>query len=284
LADELTEREDVTLRVSGFDRELARLEFLRWFPRLRRLSISGLHYATDLSLLRYLPEDLEFLDLGETKGSLDLAPALRFRRITEFRVVGHRKRLRDVVIQSAELRGLSIWRLPADKLLSDVTPPHLESLAVTLGSIRNPQWLAEQENLRYLALRAVKGLGNLDILKSLRFLEWLWLDGLSAVEMMPDLSSSTRLLRVDLTEMRGLRAPDALEGVARAPRLQELLVSESHLPVGAFRSFERHPQLKRVGVGLGSERRNSDVESMLSRPPQRPLQEFTEEHKIMFMK
>jgi hypothetical protein len=283
LSEEIDQSEGVTLRVCGFDRELARLEFLKWFPRLRRLSISGLHHATDLSAVRYLPEDLELLDLGETRTPIDLAPALRLRHVDQLRIVGHRRNLNRLVTRAAP-RGLSLWRLPVDKVLPAGVPSTVESLALTLGSLWDLRWLAQHVELRYLALRGVRGLIGLEVLKDLLSLEWLWLDSLSRVESIPDLSGCIKLVRVDLTELRGLRTRDALEGVACAPRLQELLVSESRLPVEAFRPFEGHGHLERIGVGLGVDQRNRLVEAIFSLPPQRSHDEFAADHDIVFMK
>lgn len=283
LAERLARTPERELRVSGFSRRLARLEFLKWFPRLRRLSIVGLHYVTDLSALRYLPEDVEYLELGETQKPLDLAPALRFSRLTELRVVGHGRHLPELLDRNPELRALSLWRLPVDKVLRAVSLPRLESLALTLGSLHDPHWLTCHPHLRYLALRLVRGVRNLDALAHLPSLEWLWLDGLGGIDHIPDLTPNTNVLRVDLTSMRGLRTPEALAGVARAPRLRELLVSESRLPAEAFRALASLRQLERVGVGLGSDRRNQQVDAMLARPPQRALHEYAAEHGIVLV-
>ncbi|WBB69141.1 hypothetical protein [Micromonospora sp. WMMD812] len=72
LAAILAEHPSVTLRVYGFDTELSTLRFLRWFPHLRRLSVADLFHLTDLTPLRQLGADVEFLDLGETRKPLDL--------------------------------------------------------------------------------------------------------------------------------------------------------------------------------------------------------------------
>lgn len=284
LAEQLDRTPDMRLRVSGFDRTLAGLEFLKWLPGLRRLSISGLYYATDLSALRHLPEDVEYLDLGETLKPLDLAPTLRFTRLTELRVVSHRRNLPQLLDRNPALRGLSLWRLPVDKVQPTVSLPRLESLALSLGSLHDPHWPAQHPHLRYLALRGVRGVHDLGVLEHLPSLEWLWLDGLGGVDHVPDLAANRCLLRVDLTGMRGLRAPDALAGVAGAPQLRELLVSESRLPVDAFRPLAGFRQLERVGVGLGSNRRNQQVDAILSRPPQRSVSGFAADHEILFMK
>ncbi|KAB1928250.1 hypothetical protein F8280_04245 [Micromonospora noduli] len=77
----------VPLRVYGFDDDLATLRFLRWFPHVRRFSVAGLWHLTDLAPLDQLSADVEFLDIGETRKPLDLAPVAQFRRLRRLRVV-----------------------------------------------------------------------------------------------------------------------------------------------------------------------------------------------------
>jgi hypothetical protein len=280
LAEELEQFTDGTLSVSGFDTELARLEFLIWFPNLRRLTLPHLYYAEDLAALQFLPANLEVLEVGVTEKPLDLTPACRFEQIRKLRVVGHRRGLRKLIEQNQSLRALSLWRISRIDRAVPTLPQQLESLAVTLGSIQNVSWLSQCSALRYLALRGTRGLSDLTPLKSLERLEWLWLDGLKKIERLPDLSANRALIRVDLTEMRGLRSNDALQNLAKAPMLREVLVTESLLPSEAFRPLTDHPHLERVGVGLGSERRNRDAQELLALPPQRTHTDFAETHGI----
>lgn len=275
LAVFLGDNPDITLRVYGFDRELASLEFLRWFPDLASFSLDGLHYVDNLEGLRKLSANLRCIDVGQTKKSLDLRPLMRFKRLQKLRIVRHSRGLPELLQANRHLRALALWRCALDKLLGGVEFPKLEALALTLGSYKSNLWLPRTEMLRYLALRVIRGVAEVGFLNELRSLQWLWLDGLGKVSRLPDFSSHFELMRVDLTGMRGLRGADSLEPLRRVPKLEELLVTESKLPVEAFRPLVGMPSLRRVGVGLGSQRRNEEVEKLLAKPAPDSLDQFS---------
>ncbi|MCG5436430.1 hypothetical protein [Micromonospora foliorum] len=194
---------------------------------------------------------MEFLDIGETRKPFDLAPVARFRRLRRLRIVEHRRGLPKLLHANPGLRDLSLWRLPVDHVLPIIALPHLQALALTLGSLTNSDWLTEIPTLRYLALRRVRKLSDLTPVTRLPVLQWLWLETLT-VERLPDFGSSTMLTRTECLGMRHLRHPAALHGLAAAPQLRELLVAAPHLPVDAVVPFVDHPTLERAGIVLGS--------------------------------
>lgn len=283
LAALLSDHPRVTLRVYGSDEELVTLRLLRWFPYLRRFSIAGLHHLTDLTPLQQLSAEVEFLDLGETRTPLDLAPVAAFQGLRQLRIVAHRRGLPDLLNANPGLRGLALWRLPVDQVLPVMALPDLQSLALTLGSLTSTEWLACVPTLRYLAVRAVRKIANLDAVTRLPALQWLWLDALT-LNHLPDFAACSTLLRVDCTEMRHLRHPASLQGLAAAPRLRELIVTESRLPIEAFIPFVDHPTLEHVSVGLGTERRNHDANRLLRRTPPRADTDFTTMHGLLRMR
>ena len=65
---------EMTLRAYGsYDHSITDLEFLRFFPTLRRFGADALWDSlTSLDGLRHLPPDLEELGIGATKARLDL--------------------------------------------------------------------------------------------------------------------------------------------------------------------------------------------------------------------
>ncbi|MET9302970.1 hypothetical protein ABZX66_26960 [Micromonospora aurantiaca] len=283
LAAILAEHPSVTLRAYGFDTELSTLRFLRWFPHLRRLSVADLFHLTDLTPLHQLDADVEFLDLGETRKPLDLTPATAFRNLRELRIATHHRGLADLLHTNPNLQGLALWRIPVDQILPIVTLPHLQSLSLTLGSLTDAEWLTQIPTLSYLAVRNVRRLTNLEPVTRLPALQWLILNALT-IDQLPDFSPSTALLRVDLDGMRRLRQPNALHGLAAAPRLQDLWVTQSSLPAEAFIPFASHPTLTHVGVGLGSERRNRAAEHLLGRtPPPRDDDYFAATHNLLYI-
>ncbi|MFG1718193.1 hypothetical protein ACGFII_06105 [Micromonospora chalcea] len=278
----LTDHPTVTLRAYGFDDDLATLRFLRWFPHLRRFSVAHLHNLTDLVPLHQLSSDVELLDIGETRKPLDLTPVAAFHDLRQLRIVAHRRGLPELLNANSGLQGLALWRLPVDQLLPVIDLPHLQSLALTFGSLAEGKWLLQAPTLRYLALRAVRKLTDLDAVTRLPELQWLWLDALT-LDRLPDFSSCTALLRADCTAMPHLRHPASLQGLAAAPQLRELLVTESLLPVDAFVPFVDHPTLEYAGVGLGTERRNHEAEHLLGRTSPRADKDFAATHGLLRM-
>ncbi|MFE9651659.1 hypothetical protein [Micromonospora sp. NPDC006431] len=282
LAAVLADHPTVTLRAYGFDKDLATLRFLRWFPRLSRFSVAHLHNLTDLAPLHQLNANVELLDIGETRKPLNLTPVAAFHDLRQLRIVAHRRGLPELLDANPGLQGLALWRLPIDQHLPLIALPHLQSLALTLGSLAHGEWLLQVPTLRYVALRAVRKLTDLDAVTRLPALQWLWLDAL-ALDRLPDFSSCTPLRRADCTAMRHLRHPASLQGLAAAPQLRELLVTESLLPANAFTPFVDHPTLEHVAVGLGTERRNREVEQMLRRTPPRADTDFAATYGLLRM-
>ncbi|RKN22120.1 hypothetical protein D7147_05215 [Micromonospora musae] len=279
LAALLAEHPTVPLRAYGSDDELATLRFLRWFPHVRRFSVAELRHLTDLAPLDQLSADVDYLDIGETRKPVHLGPVAEFRRLRRLRIVGHRRGLSELLSANPGLRELSLWRLPVDRVLPVIALPCLQALALTLGSLTNSEWLTQIPTLRYLALRGVREVSDLTPVTRLPALQWLWLETLT-VERLPHFGSDTKLARVDCIGMRHLRHPEALQGLAAAPQLRELLVAAPHLPVDAVVSLVDHPTLERATIVLGSQQRDRDAEDLLRLPPPRPDTQFATIHEL----
>ncbi|TCB92675.1 hypothetical protein E0H26_23725 [Micromonospora zingiberis] len=282
LASIIQDNPQITLRAYGSDRELAELRFLEWFPGLRRFSFAHLYGVESLEPLARLAPELEFLNAGETKKALDLGPITQLTNLKELRVVSHRKGLTELLEANSGLRSLALWRLPLDRYLPAI-PPSVDALALTLGSLTADQWPDAVGNLRYLAIRGVRGVNELKRLNEIEALEWLWLDDLTKLSELPDFAQFRALLRLDLTGLKSLREADALRSLSRAPRIEELLVADSRLPVEAFRPLVGHPTLNRVGAGLGSERRNDQVDELLGKPIPSSFRDFAARIRVTQM-
>src|SRR3954451_15389327 len=87
-----------TSRAYGsYDHSITDLEFLRFFPTLRRFAADALWDSlTSLDGLRHLPSDLEELGIGATKVKLDLAIVSRFPGLRRLFLEGQTKHL-DVI-------------------------------------------------------------------------------------------------------------------------------------------------------------------------------------------
>ncbi len=254
---------DVTFRVYGHYLHKCDLEFLRHFDFLRHFAVD-IFDLKDFSGINYLPVELESLGLGQTrKQSHSLRFLERFRSLRHLYLEGHKKdievlghlvNLESLALCSVTLPDLSILR-PLVRLLSFV---------LALGGTRNVTLLPEIGRLRYLEIWLVRGLSDLSAIAEIRTLQYLFLQALKRVTVLPSLGRLHLLRRVHIETMKGL---NDLQPIADAPNLEDLLVIDMrHLTADALRPFVGHPQLKRATAGLGSMRRNEEARRLLSLP------------------
>lgn len=283
LSQLLERHPQVTLRAYGFDPHLTKLEFLRFFPRLRRFSMAHLDKVADVAPLNVLSDELEVLDVGETSKPLDLTP-LKFKALRHLRVAAHNRGLREVLANNPNLSQLTLANIKADKVLADAElPGNLAVLRLVLGSAVDLSWLKHLRSLRHLALRRVRGVADEMLsaaLKQLPALEWLWLDALSGVSKMPDISANTSLQRIDLDSMTQIRAQDALAPLSASRNLRELSVTSSKLPASAFEVLAGHPKLVAVTAGLGNLKRNQDAQRAVGLEPAISAQEYASKYEL----
>lgn len=265
LAEWFREHPHATLRAYGsYDRSITDLEFLRFFPFLRRFSADTLYLSLQsLDGLRHLPEDLERLSIGGTKRKLDLAILSRFGGLKSLYLEGPTKgisvvsrltSLEDLTLRSITLPDLSIL-LPLTDLLA---------LHIKLGGIKDLSLLPQVGRLRYLELWMVKGLNDLSPVGGLPHLRYLFLQAQRQVTALPDLSENESLRRIHLETMKGLRD---LRPLATAPALEELLlVDMGHLQLEDLRCLVGLPNLKAVTPGLSSLRKAEAARAMLGLP------------------
>ena len=137
---------DVPLRIYGHYGIMTDLSFLRHFSFLKGFQADP-RLLTDLGGLE-LPDNLEFLGLGQTKGRLSLKPIARFKNLKDLFLEGHTKDV-SAVSQLTELVYLN---------LRSVTLPDLTPLLCLADLDRNqlldsPVWLPEPSAVR-IVLRA----------------------------------------------------------------------------------------------------------------------------------
>lgn len=237
LASLLRDRPDVTLRVhtkAGRD-----LEFLEYFPGLRRLSVD-IWELEDIAGFSHLQGGLELLHFGKTKKRfslrfLDAMPALQTLSLEghskDFAAVGGLSRL-----TSLALRGITLPDLSALAPLTGLT-----HFALLLGGTANLSQLAALPRLQTLSLMRVNKLSDLSILAELSSLRTLDLDWMRNVTSLPSLAPLTHLEDVTLETMKGLTG---IAAVAAAPALRRLTVAGMpQLDVEAFRCLVGHPCL-----------------------------------------
>lgn len=256
---------DMTLRAYGsYDGSIRDLEFLRFFPSLRRFAADAMWSSLgSLDGLRHLPTSVEELVIGWTKARLDLSILARFGELRTLFLEGQMKgievisglrSLEDVTLRSITLPDLSLL-VPLDRLLS---------LDLKLGGTKDLRLLPRLERLRYLELWLIKGLSDITPVGELGEVRYLFLQALKGVESLPDLSRAASLHRVHLETMKGLRD---LRPLATAPALEEVvLIDMRHLGVDDLRPLIGLPRLKAVSPGLGSIRKNEAAAAMLGLP------------------
>ena len=256
---------EMTLRAYGsYDHSITDLEFLRFFPTLRRFGADALWDSlTSLDGLRHLPPELEELGIGATKARLDLAGLSRFPELRWLFLEGQTKHLEAISglrrLYDLTLRSIT---MPDLSLLLPLTG--LRSLDLKLGGTRDLGLLPRVGELWYLELWMIRGLTDVSAVGDIRSLRALFLQALRQVEMLPDLSRATSLRRVRLEGMKGLRD---LGPLATAPALEAIeLIDMRHLQPKDLAPLAGLPNLKAVTPGLGSRRRNEAATAMLGLP------------------
>lgn len=255
----------VQLRAYGsYDGSITNLDFLRFFPTLRRFSADALYHSlTNIDGLAHLTEDAEFIGIGQTKKKLPLGGLIRFKALQrlyiegqtkDIEVIGELRQLRSLTLRSVTLPGLSLLR-PLQQL---------RALGLKLGGTKDLSLLPEIGQIEYLELWMVKGLSDLSPAAHLPSLEYLFLQSLRQVSALPPMAGMSSLKRVWLETMKGLTD---LSPLRDAPSLTDLAVVDmSHLQPEAFEPLVGHPTLKSLRAGLGSTRRNDAVDALMKLP------------------
>ncbi|WP_162564344.1 MULTISPECIES: hypothetical protein [Microbacterium] len=264
LADRMRSFPNVTLRAYGsYDGSIADVDFLRYFPFLRSFQADALYHLNSIEGLAYLPDDVRFIGLGQTKKRLSLAPLARFTGMTRLYLEGQTKDI-DVVSELTELRDITLRSitLPDLSLLTPLTK--LRALDLKLGGTRDLSMLPQLQSLDFLELWMVKGLTDLSPISGLPNLEYLVLQSLRQVTELPEMSGLTGLRRLWIQTMKGLHD---LSPIREAPALRQLAVVDmAHLQPDAFAPLVGHPSLTSLTAGLGSKRKNDAVRDLIDLP------------------
>ncbi|HTG42351.1 MAG TPA: hypothetical protein VK697_12140 [Methylomirabilota bacterium] len=256
---------EMTLRAYGsYDHSIVDLEFLRFFPTLRRFGADALWDSlTSLDGLRHLPTVLEELGIGATRAKLDLAILARFPELTWLFLEGQTKHL-EVISGLAKLDDLTLRSITMPDLSLLLPLTRLRSLDLKLGGTRDLGLLPRVGELRYLELWMIRGLTDVTAVGQVPSLRALFLQALRQVETLPDFRQATELRRVRLETMKGLRD---LSPLATAPALESVeLIDMRHLKPEDLAPLIGLPRLKAVTPGLGSRRKNEAAAAMLGLP------------------
>jgi Leucine-rich repeat (LRR) protein len=266
LAELMERHPDVALRAyGGYDGTIDNLEFLRFFPQLRRFHADALRYRefNDIDGLRYLPENLVELTLGRTRRRFSLAPLSRFRSLRRLYLEGNPKDV-DVISTLTMLEDLTLRSLTLPDLSILLPLRRLRSLDIKLGGTRDLGLLPELAPLAYLELWMIRGLEDISPVAELASLQYLFLQDLARIDRLPDLSRMTSLRRIDIN---GLKRLTDLSPLLSAPALEELyLVKSAHLRPEHLECLVGHPTLRAAAIALGSKRKDAAADKLLPLP------------------
>lgn len=259
LATRVRQFPDIYLRVYElFGTPENDLDFLQYYKGLKHLSVD-LHNLQSVDGLRHVADSLEYFDFGRTKKTISVeflaqCECLKGLSLEEHAsgtdAVSTLKNLEELILRSITLPDLEII----------AALPKLWSLDIILGGTKNLAALSRLNSLKYLKLWMVKGLSDLSIISEITSLQEIFLSSLKKVPTIPSLRKLRKLRRVTLQNMKGI---SDLSPLLEAKSLEDLIVSRaSHLMAEAFLPLQKHPSLKAIGFGLGSNKKNQAVAAM----------------------
>lgn len=266
LADFLAGYPDVGLRVYGsYDRSITDLDFLRFFPRLRKFSVDAIYELADLEGIGHLSPELEKLVIGRTRSkSFSLRTLTRFPHLRELYLEGHQKDI-EAIGRLTSLEDLTLRSITLPDLSALLPLTRLVSLDVKLGGTRELGLLPGIGRLEYVELWMIRGLTDVSPLATVPTLTGFHLQALKNVTRLPSFRGADSLRSATLLTMKGI---SDLSPLAEAPNLESIgILDMGHLQPEALKPFVGHPTLRRARIGLGSDRKNADAWDMLPLGP-----------------
>jgi hypothetical protein len=255
LAEFMADYPDVRLRVyGGYDGSIKDLDFLRFFPKLRRFSVDAIYELPSLDGIGLLSDELEDLLIGWTRSKrFSLRNLARFRRLRTLYLEGQQKDFAAIGELEA-LEDLTLRSITIPDLSSLVPLRRLTSLDIKLGGTHDLALLPRIGRLTYVELWRIRGVEDVSPLAEIETLEQFFLQTLKRVTALPSFARSPNLRTVALDTMRGITD---LTPVADAPKLELLrLIEMCQLEPEALRPFIGHPTLRDGTWGLCSDRKN----------------------------
>ena len=259
LAEWLRKFPDVSLRVyESFGAPERDLDFLRHYKGLKRLSVD-LYHLQSLDGLYHIADSLEYFGFGQTKEKVSVEFLAEFGRLKGLALDGHELGIEAISnLKKMEELTLRSITLPDLEIIANL--PKLWSLDLILGGTKNLAALARIRSLKNLELCLVKKLSDISVLSAVTSLQRVKLHSLRNVTAIPDLCKLKKLRRVSFQNMKGIKDLSALLG---AKSLEDICITQgSQLQPEAFQPLQKHPSLKAIGFGLGSDKKNQAVAAM----------------------
>ena len=232
-----------TLQIYHFDhvRDLSVLEKL---PKLQRLKIMQAG-VDDPSVLARLPETMTDLSIDlKNHRSLDLSFLRRYSALQHLELV-HLKKNIDAVADLPALRSLEFSGITLDDMSFFSRMPDLEALSIWRGNTNDFSGLENHPGLRWLYIFHVNKLDDVGVTATLPALDYLMLEQLRNVRVLPDYSRSKCLSRVILLQMGGL---EDISGLQYAPHLKELVWGRCATKPKSIEAVLHMPSLEAVDI------------------------------------
>lgn len=255
LADFMAGYPNVRLRVyGGYDGSITDLDFLRFFPRLRRFSVDAIYELASLDGIGLLSEEVEDLLIGWTRSKrFSLHNLAKFKRLRTLYLEGQQKEI-EAIGELEALEDLTLRSITLADLSALVPLRRLNSLDIKLGGTSDISLLPRVGRLTYVELWRIRGLEDVSSLAEIPSLERFFLQTLKGVTALPSFAQATALRSVALDTMKGITD---LAPIADAPNLGRLLLIQMcQLEPEALRPFVGHPTLRDGTWGLCSDRKN----------------------------
>ncbi len=246
---------EVRLRVyGGYDNSITDLEFLRYFPLLRRFSVDAMYELPSLDGIRHLSDELEDLVIGRTRSKrFSLRSLARFHHLRRLLLEGQQKDA-DALGELESLEDLTLRSITLPDLAPLLPLRALRSLALKLGGTRNLELLPRIGNLTYIELWRITGMRDVSPIRDVPTLEGFFLQSMSGVTRLPSFAGAGALRSAVLYTMRGITD---LAPLAAAPALEHVrLIEMCQLEPEDLRPFVGHPALRHATWGLCSDRKN----------------------------
>jgi hypothetical protein len=255
----MRENQDVPLRVWG---RLESVTFLKYFEFVRHFNLDA-YNLQDLEGLRYLPPSLRSLGLGRTKKTFSLKILQAFPELRKLYLEGHRKDI-DAISSLDKLERLTLRSVTLPDLSPLVPLRNLWWLAIKLGGTKNLRLLPSVGRLKYLELWQILGFSDIEPVGDVETLQLLQLQSLRRITHLPSFRKLKNLRALWIDTMRGLSDLSPLE---EAQNLEDLgIIAAPNIRVEQLEPLKRLPSLRRVTIGLGSMKRNLEVEQLFNMP------------------
>jgi Leucine-rich repeat (LRR) protein len=270
-------RPEVCLRVYGFADDEHDLDFCAQMTAVRDFAVelghaSGLEHIAAMrelksihitmcdpdcaEILRHVSSRLTSISItgGPAASPLDLGMLARFGNLRKLYLERHKKgisviaelrTLEDLTLRSVTLKSFDFLReLPA-----------LWSLDIKLGGTKDLGALEGLTGLKYLELWKIAGLTDISVISTLTGLQFLFLQELRQIHALPPLAALSRLRKVHMDTMNGLKD---IQSLFEAPVLEEIAhIANTTIPVEVYASILKKTTLKRIHVGFCADRKNA---------------------------